>query len=169
VLWAQKTLSDPRAALVDPTPVPSTVAGLVALSHARVRTASLRTPGFETTDYRVTARLLAARRMSDRDIHLVLADPVDRSRRMIAELPDPGCRDVAQSLFRRSMAGARGAFVSACGLPPKNRYAHLAGTATLDGVGFFDEPHHHRLPGEAANNVELHPLLGFRAPRCTRL
>jgi hypothetical protein len=43
----------------------------------------------ETTLCAVTATLVGSKVQSDKDIHLVIADPTDSSATMIAEFPDP--------------------------------------------------------------------------------
>jgi hypothetical protein len=56
------------------------------------------------------------------------------------------------------MSAARSALARACG-PPATTFTRLSGTATIDGVAFFDFAHGQR--GAAANQVELHPVLRF--------
>ena len=152
--WAVKTLSDPAAAGVDLRPRATSVGALIALRPPG--DIGTRMPGAEMHTWRIKVRLLWQKLEEDSDVHLVVADPKTR-RTMIAELPSPDCvgasaEDAAQ------MAAARTALARACGAPTTS-FTRLSGTATLDGVAFFDFPHGQR--GAAANEVELHPVLRF--------
>jgi hypothetical protein len=116
----------------------------------------------ERTVYRVRARLVRTKIEADSDVHLVIADPVN-GRTMIVEFPASYCiatraRDVS------AMRAARAAFFRACGEPGSSRFTTLAGTAVVDGVGFFDS--NHGQSGVALNAIELHPVLRFRALSC---
>lgn len=155
--WAVKTLTDARARQVSFSPRRTTVDHLRSL--APPATLGARVRGVETTTWRMRARLLAAKVEDDRDIHLVIADPRSGAT-MIAEFPDPSCTAGAARGARARMRAAREAFVAACGLPGTSRFALLRGTATLDGVGFFDFEHGQR--GVAPNAIELHPVVRFR-------
>jgi hypothetical protein len=134
-----------------------------------------RIPGLETTIYTLTATLKYARRVDDKadnegkgggdlDYHLVIADPKDKKKTMIVEFPDPNCTKGASSYRRKQMTEARAAFDTACHGAPHHSFVNLAGTATITGVGFFDEPHAN---GHAKYGVELHPVLGFKSINCT--
>jgi hypothetical protein len=52
----------------------------------------------EFRTYRLTALLIEAKRETDRDLHLVVADPNHPARTMIVELPDVACRGPASSV-----------------------------------------------------------------------
>jgi hypothetical protein len=86
--WPVKTLTDPRARLVDFRARRTTVAALRRLHPPPLYGPRLR--GVETSTYRVRARLVVMKLEDDGDIHLVLADP-STGRTMIAESPAPGC------------------------------------------------------------------------------
>lgn len=152
--WAVKTLSDSAAHDVDLRPRPTSVAALVALRAPA--TIGTRMPGAEMRTWRVRVRMLWQKLEGDSDIHLVLADP-RTGETMIAELPSPGCVGAAAGVAGQ-MAAARAAFVRACGAPATS-FTRLSGTATIDGVAFFDVAHGQR--GAAPNQVELHPVLRF--------
>jgi hypothetical protein len=133
-----------------------------------------RITGLETTIYTVTAKLLYARRVDDPadehgkgggdlDYHLVIADPKDASKTMIVEFPDPHCTKGATDYRRKQMAAARAAFDLGCHGAPHSGFGHLTGTATITGVGFFDEPH---AKGRSKHGVELHPVLAFETHNC---
>lgn len=152
-----------------------------AIKHVSVKTLRVnkkpqgagpeRIPPVETTVYEVKAALVKARwvwdptpstpdkKRGDRDIHLVIAAPSDHSLTMIVEFPDPACAQ-AQPELKKMMRDARNSFISCEGLmPPANKpFKPLSGTATVNGVGFFDRPH---ASGHAPFGVELHPVLFF--------
>jgi hypothetical protein len=133
-----------------------------------------RIAGLETTIYTVTAKLMYARRVDDPvdehgkgggdlDYHLVIADPKDTTKTMIVEFPDPNCTKGATSYRRKQMATARAAFDTACHGSPHSGFTNLSGTATITGVGFYDEPH---AKGRSKHGVELHPVLAFTTSNC---
>ena len=76
---------------------------------------------------------------------------------MIAEIPSPDCVGAAAGVAGQ-FAAARAALARACGAPTTS-FTRLSGTATIDGVAFFDFSHGQR--GAASNQVELHPVLRF--------
>jgi hypothetical protein len=166
--WAVKTLSDSRASEVNFTPKPTTVDALRSLSVSAANSATPRTAPFETRTYRVQAVLVEARRESDHDFHLIIAQPGAPTHTMIVELPDPNCKGAANSLKKTQIAAARSAFISACGTPPSSpaSFKHLHGTATITGVGFVDVVHTPAQEGVAPNDVELHPVLRLSSLHC---
>ena len=163
--WLVKTLGDPDAARVDFAPVAASIAELVALPapppEAVVQAEETRFTPVELTTYTLTARVAAARLMSDGDLRLVLANPQDPNETMIAELPDViNCPVGAAPELRDQMAAAREAFLTAFGTPPTAEQALLDAPIEITGVGFFGPGG--RLPGIAANRIELHPVLALR-------
>jgi hypothetical protein len=149
--WAVKTLSDPAAIRVDLRPRPSTVAALTRLREpASIET---RLPGAEMHVWRVRVRLVAEKLEADSDVHLEVEDA--RGRTMVAEIPAPRCVGAAAAR-RQQMGAARVALRRYCGVA-ETRYRRLRGTATIDGVAFFDRVHGQR--GAAPNGIELHPVL----------
>jgi len=133
-----------------------------------------RIAGLETTIYTVTAKLKYARRVDDPadengkgggdlDYHLVIADHKDPTKTMIVEFPDPNCTKGATDYRRKQMAAARAAFDLGCHGAPHSGFGNLIGTATITGVGFFDEPHG---KGRSKHGVELHPVLAFETHNC---
>ncbi len=160
--WPVKTLADPDAPHVNLTPKPTTIAKL------RRRTVVIgidgtRGLGTERTTFRVQARLVEFKLELDDDIHLVIADP-HTGETMIAEFPQAICNHGALPGTRTKMQKARVALVNSCGFPPNSSYRAIQGTATIDGVGFFDRIHGQA--GVAPNGIELHPVLRFSG-RCT--
>ena len=152
--WAVKTLSDSAAHQVDFRPRSTTIGALADLrSPGNIGT---RMPGAEMRTWRIHVRLLWQKLEGDSDIHLVVTDP-KTGRTMIAEIPSPDCVSAAAGVAAR-FASARAALATHCG-PPTTSFTRLSGTATIDGVAFFDFAHGQR--GAAANEVELHPVLRF--------
>jgi hypothetical protein len=95
--WGVKTLSDGNASQVNFTPRARTIRSLRALVPPDAL--GKGTPRVRPTEYRVyrlRARLLEHKWVccggdDDGDYHLVLADPRNRARTMVAEIPDPAC------------------------------------------------------------------------------
>jgi hypothetical protein len=106
----------------------------------------------ERTTYRVRASLLEMKLEDDSDIHLVIADPSKRRATVIAEFPAASCMAGASRIARTKMRRARNALVAACGSPSRS-FKRLVGTATISGVGFFDQIHGQT--GVAPNGIEL--------------
>jgi hypothetical protein len=63
------------------------------------------------------------------------------------------------------MRDARQAFLDCKGLMPSadKLFKQLTGTATINGVGFFDRPH---ATGHAPFGIEIHPVLHFSSSSC---
>ena len=161
-----KTLSDAAAGSVNFTPQSTTVDALRALPAPTVGDNTPRMAGVEMATYTVQATLVEMKLAGDRDIHLVVADPADPRHTMIVELPDVGCAGAAGSIKRAEMQSARAALVSACGAASSS-FRRLAGSATITGIGFFDQIHGQ--VGVAPNGIELHPVLHFESPDCARV
>jgi hypothetical protein len=152
--WAVKTMSDGAALEVDLRPRATTLAALTALRPPG--NLGTRMPGAAMRTWRIRVRVLWQKLEGDSDVHLVLAD-LKTGRTMIAELPSPDCVGAAAGV-RAQMTSARAALARACGRPTTS-FTRLSGTATIDGVAFFDFVHGQR--GASANQVELHPVLRF--------
>src|SRR5438874_3168972 len=110
--WAVKTLTDRAARTVSFRARPTTVDAMRAIVVPHVTSSTPRIRGIETHTYRVRARLVAAKRELDRDIHLVIASP-RTGRTMIVEFPDSSCTGGA--VHGATMAAARARFLTACG------------------------------------------------------
>lgn len=102
--WAVKTLSDSDASTVNFTPVPQTVAGLVALPAPTGNSETSRLNATERTTFKVHARLVgykiefdSSANKGDRDFHIVIADIQDPTQTMVVEVPDPQCGGVCAS------------------------------------------------------------------------
>jgi hypothetical protein len=90
--WAVKTLTDPDAGAVRPTPRSTSVLALRQLDVPKVTDSTPRLPDVERTTYRVRARLVGYKREEDSDIHLVIADVRQKNATMIVEFPTPAAR-----------------------------------------------------------------------------
>lgn len=62
------------------------------------------------------------------------------------------------------MSAARRSIERACGAASASEFTPLQGTATIDGVGFFDFNNGQR--GVAPNAIELHPGLRLQTGSC---
>ena len=94
----------------------------------------------------------------DRDFHLVIADPADKKKTIIAEVVDPECRRVCQSKKLEQLKAVQTRFIKQFG-QPEDSFRHLDPPApiVITGVGFFD--FRHGQTGVAPNAIELHPVL----------
>lgn len=163
--WRVKTLTDPGARRVNFTPRRTTVDRLRAEAvPVRITPSTPRLDGVETTTYKLRVTLVEARLVPDQDIHLVVRDE-HLQHTMIVEFPDVSCQPAARSSKKTAMQEARAALLAACGRIPTT-FAHLKGTATMTGVGFFDKIHGQK--GRAPNGIELHPILSFTRASCAR-
>lgn len=151
--WDVKTLTDPRRGLVRLEPVvDTTVSALASIAAPALRPAAgERSSPWETTVYRVRARLLVAHEQLDGDLHLEIADPEDPRSRMIVEVPAPSEAKGSgfEERFRRARVEIR----------EKTRGRRPPGgwPVIVEGVGFFDFTHFQ--PGASKSGFELHPVL----------
>ena len=159
--WSVKTLKDPAGRTLGLSPKATTIRALrrkAVPGYLGLR----RGRGVERTTFRVRAKLVEMSLEADSDIHLVIADPTRTGATMIAEFPADACTRGATAKARTKMNRARKALIAACGVPTDS-FRTLAGTATVSGVGFFDQIHGQA--GVAPNGIELHPVVAFSG-RC---
>jgi hypothetical protein len=166
--WPVKTLSDPLAGKVHYKDILNRkvpfLRGLPA--PGGLSTDTPRLPGVERRVYRIHVALLKAKVEDDHDIHLVVAGPAAKSKTMIVEFPSVKCQGAATSNHRPAMARARNALLADCGSIGSSSFVSLKGTATLTGVGFWDEKHGQT--GVAPNGIELHPILSYSSGTCSK-
>jgi hypothetical protein len=159
--WAVKTLSDGKKKQVNYHPLSRGVSflrhimGPGGLGSGTPRLAD--SP--EMHVYHVKVMLLKAVTEPDRDIHLVVAQPGHPFQTLIAEFPNTACKGAAGSFKRSRIAAARAALLHDCGSISSSEFTKLKGSATLTGVGFYDEMHGQT--GIAPNGIELHPVLSY--------
>jgi hypothetical protein len=159
--WSVKTLADPAGRALSLSPKATTIRALrrkTVPAYVGLR----RGRGVERTTFRVRAKLVVMKLEDDSDIHLVIADPSRTGATMIAEFPASSCTARATPRARMKMNRARTALIAACGAPSRS-FRKLNGTATISGVGFFDQIHGQT--GVAPNGIELHPVVSFSG-RC---
>ena len=160
--WSVKTLADPAGRALSLSPKATTIRAL-RRKQAPAYLGLRRGRGVERTTFRVPAKLVEMKLEDDSDIHLVIADPSRTGATMIAELPAQSCTAGATPRARTKMNRARTALIAACGAPSRSS-RKLSGTATISGVGFFDQIHGQT--GVAPNGIELHPVVGFSEASC---
>jgi hypothetical protein len=171
--WNIKTLSDPNAGDVRLTSVKAGVADLWDMAKPAGFKSKVRNPPFETTTYKIKAKLVKARWVNetpsaskkggDLDIHLVIQALTNPDKTMIVEFPFADCIEAVPSL-KKKMVDARAAFISRCkDGEPRRKFHELSGIATVTGVGFYDKPH---AIGSALHGVELHPVIKFSSSNC---
>jgi hypothetical protein len=131
-------------------PVDTTVAALTRLPrppnelfHGLIRIAPE-----ELSVYRVRAKLRRILDGTDGDIHLILVDPADPSRTMIAEIPNP--------LF--AVGSGFGSVFSAERAEVRHHARAQGEMVEVIGIGFFD----YYTRGHACNGFELHPVIGLQ-------
>jgi hypothetical protein len=160
--WSVKTLADPAGRVLRLRPKATTIRALrraQATGYLGLR----RGRGIERTTFRMRAKLVEMKLEDDSDIHLVIADPSRTGATMIAEFPSKSCTAGATPRARTKMNRARTALMAACGAPSRS-FRKLNGTATISGVGFFDQIHGQT--GVAPNGIELHPVVSFSGASC---
>lgn len=154
--WPAKTLQDPGAQLINFSPIATTVHALrepKAPGNLRKIAPSIRLDQ-EKQVYTVHALLIGFKKEGDSDYHLVLADPVDRKKTMIAEIPAPTC--ASKKYAAQFVAAAK--FIESLGhASPKFRTLAKPVPVTVTGVFFFDFIHGQT--GVAPNGAEIHPVL----------
>jgi hypothetical protein len=160
--WSVKTLADPAGRTLTLSPKATTIRALrnrTVPGYLGLR----RSRGVERTTFRVRAKLVEMKLEDDSDIHLVIADPTRTGATLIAEFPAKSCTAGATPKARTKMNQARNALIAACGAPTGS-FRKLSGSATISGVGFFDQIHGQT--GVAPNGIELHPVVGFSGAKC---
>src|SRR5438874_692763 len=75
------------------------------------------------------------------------------------------CKGAAGSYKRTLIAHARAAMLADCGDIGSSAFTKLKGSASITGVGFFDESHGQT--GASPNGIELHPALSYSGT-CSR-
>jgi hypothetical protein len=158
--WRIKTIFDNDAKRINFMPRHTSVSELVSLRAPEM----LSDERFDAEKqvYSVEAVLLGWKQEvgahGDHDFHLVLADPNDVSRTMIAEVPSAECRGACSSTQAQRYAEVRQLLVSRLAEPEAHfRRFPRAWVVRVEGVGFFDV--FHEQIGVAENCMELHPLL----------
>jgi len=159
--WLVKTLSDADVASIDFSPRTTTVTFLTSQPAPSPLPADTRLAPLELQAFTVRAQLIAIKEESDRDFHLILADPANPSTTMLAEIPSSECSGACSSQYAPSFESARTALESRFGMPPTNGFENVPGIVIVDviGVAFFDFFHSQR--GVAPNAIELHPVLSI--------
>jgi hypothetical protein len=148
--WSIKTGTDSQAGQVALGHPQATTIGTLGALPAPHTLPSQRISPTELTEFtlkNVTVKEIKLE--SDSDYHLVLTDSTGAT--MVAEIPAPQCIQGASPWAAQIAAARRIA---------DGQYAHPGSfTATLAGIGFFDNPHGQT--GGAPNAIELHPTIAI--------
>ncbi|HVE82674.1 MAG TPA: hypothetical protein VND93_07490 [Myxococcales bacterium] len=152
--WAVKTGTDADKALVNLTPVDTTIATLTGYPAPSTLPSNNRVSPQETTVYRLRNVTLTKYKLEDdSDYHLVLSDGTHT---MIAEIPNPGCAG-SGSVFSSAISSAKAAFDAVH--TATTSFQTASDTVTITGAGFFD--FQHGQTGVAPNAIELHAILSI--------
>lgn len=150
--WSCKVLTDNRANLVNLSPINTTISNLISLPTTVPTNATPRIIGLEDQVYTITATLSIKKEENDSDLHLVLSN--GGATHMICEIPNPDCYAATLSSHREEYRAARNWVLSH--MQKGTVYLNIP-PVTVTGVAFVDFSHGQT--GEAANHLELHPVL----------
>ena len=143
--WRVKILTDADKDSVSLGAEPTTITALVGLPQPRESRPERGRLAMERRTFRIRGILVETRPQSDSDLHLILADPTDTTKRLVAEIPDSAC--ALGSRHASDFAEAR----RAVELLPNGILVDVT------GVAFWDNEHGQI--GSAENGIELHPVL----------
>lgn len=161
--WPVKTLADSDGATVATRSAQVVTIEQLTSSTAPTRAqlqkaVSTRFAPQEESVYEVKALLIGYKLESDKDFHIVLADPADQSVTMIVEIPSGMC---ASGNAGQVFAALQDQFVEDFGKPtPTFKRLKTPTAVDVRGVGFFDFLHGQT--GVAKNGFELHPVLNIK-------
>lgn len=153
--WEEKVLIDEAVDEINADPAETTIEQLNAISTKEITiTKSTKRQDLEKQVFTVKDCFIThAIKEADNDIHLVIED--GHGGHMIAEIPDPKCPDAKKSQFKNQFKEAQKTF-----LKYQNVYNHYRFDIT--GVRFIDKKHAKNPTGNAANNIELHPVIQLK-------
>ncbi|HVT58568.1 MAG TPA: hypothetical protein VHR45_09220 [Thermoanaerobaculia bacterium] len=160
--WSLKTLTDGDAGIFTSAhAVDTSVPQLIAQPAPAKLPPTSRVP-FEKTLVKVRALLIGWKVESgpgkDRDFHIVIADPQDKTKQMIVEVPSPTCKGVCSSTFLSHFTQNQSLVLKTLGQPLPN-FQPLAKPwlVEITGPAFFDFDHGQI--GLAPNCIEIHPVI----------
>ena len=165
--WHIKTLDDAGVNHISNTPKTATISAMNALAVPAGFNANNDTSRYTPVEFEkftIDALVTGFKEESDRDFHIVIADPNHTSVTMIAEIPDPQCSTMKVSGHAQEIASVRNAFTACFGAPPAGgQFKKLAKSVRVQimGIGFFDRLHGQT--GVAKNGIELHPAMSITA------
>lgn len=161
--WAVKTLSDLAARKVNFAAQYATIQSLTSEKRpiAKLASPKNRLSPLEYKTFKVRALIVGYKLESDRDFHIVLADPQSPGTTMVAEIPDPQCDGAKASDYAEKYQSARSTLIHLLGPPQKGQFKSGNNVlVTITGVAFFDAIRGQT--GAAANGIELHPVLSIQ-------
>jgi hypothetical protein len=153
--WTIKVLIDPDTDKINYADiVKTTIADEIALPQP---TLEMQTPRMkcETVVNQVECYIDGYKLETDKDVHIVISD--DNGNTMIAEIPNPDCKEVKGSSQYEKIKNVRDWFEQT--FSPKAKYHKNTDKAkyTFTGITFMDKIHGQT--GVADNGVEIHPVL----------
>jgi hypothetical protein len=155
--WSIKTGTDSQAGQIAVGHPQATTIGTLGALPAPHTLPSQRISPTELTEFTLkNVTVKAIKTEADSDYHLVLTDATGAT--MVAEIPAPQCIR-GTSPWSTQIAAARQVIAARFG--DAGWFPSDAGpfTATLAGIGFFDNPHGQT--GDAPNSIELHPTIAI--------
>lgn len=156
--WPVKTLTDLDKDNVDFSPQAMSVSELADAPRPKSKPKDSRVSALELRVVKVDAQIIAFFREGDRDVHIILADPNDTTKQIVAEIPNVQCAGACFSKHRSDFKSAREKFVERLGEPGTSR-KNISNPVLVHivGIPFFDKKHKQK--GGAPNAIELHPVL----------
>jgi hypothetical protein len=151
------TLSDGQRWTVYPSPLPTSIPAIAALTAPKRIVAGRNGTFFERQVWEMKVVIERYRLQSNGEIALELYD-VPSSMYMNAYMPNPKCLSQTQTSDRSQIVAARTAFAQACPAPTSH-WQMLGATARLAGIGFWN-PVKTTL-GALGNGAELRPVIHF--------
>jgi len=161
--WAVKTLSDLAARKVNFEAQYATIQSLTSEKRpiAKLASPKNRLSPLEYKTFKVRALIVGYKLESDRDFHIVIADPQNPGTTMVAEIPDPQCDGAKASDHAEKYQSARSTLIHLLGPSQKGQFKSGNNVlVTITGVAFFDAIRGQT--GAAANGIELHPVLSIQ-------
>jgi hypothetical protein len=157
--WDVKSLTDTGACIIDTNATGTSVHAQCKPNGPPKHIKSLARQPDECQVYILSCRIIEARLEPDGDYHLIILDLAAKDT-MVAEIPDPSC--CQPSRWVRRFAKARDTIDSlfAGKITRKPKRLNPALRITIEGVGFWDSPHH--CAYHAKNWREIHPVLEVR-------
>jgi hypothetical protein len=143
-----KILIDAASSEIDTVPIVTTIVDMGLIEVPDDVDSDTKRLDIEKQVYTVTGTVDKIKRYRDGDYHIKLVD--DNENYIITEAANPGCTYVEESNFLQTFKDIE-AFIEANDIEEGQ-------VITITGVAFVDIDHYYKRD-QAANNMELHPIL----------